>query len=59
MEKQLKDLLKQAPELMKDNKGALLGAVIGYLLTDNEKAKSAILGAIAGSIIGDKNEKEF
>lgn len=48
----------EAPELVKTNKGALIGAVIGYLLSDNEKAKSAILGAIAGSLVGDKKDGE-
>lgn len=43
----------EAPQLVKDNKGALIGAVIGYLLTDNEKAQSAILGLLAGSILVD------
>lgn len=56
----IKDLIKEygdsAPELVKNNKGALVGAIIGYLLSDNEKAKSAILGAVAGKVLGDKDE---
>lgn len=48
----------QAPELVKDNKGALIGAVIGYLLTDNKQAQGAMLGALAGSVIVDKKKEE-
>ena len=48
----------QAPELVKDNKGALIGAVLGYLLTDSKQAQSAILGAVAGSLIVDKKTEE-
>ena len=48
----------QAPELVKDNKGALIGAVLGYLLTDNKQAQSTILGAIAGAVIVDKRKEE-
>lgn len=48
----------QAPELVKDNKGALIGAVLGYLLTDSKQAQSTILGAIAGAVIVDKKKEE-
>lgn len=58
MEELIKKLKESAPELVKDNKGALVGAIIGYLLSDNEKAQSAILGAIAGTVIGDKKDGE-
>lgn len=47
----------KAPELVKSNKGALIGAVIGYLLTENKEAQSALIGAIAGAVIID-NKKE-
>ena len=47
-------LAENTPEIIKDNKGALIGAVIGLLLTNSEKGRSALLGAIAGSLIGDK-----
>jgi hypothetical protein len=46
----------QAPEMVKNNKGALIGAVIGYFLTDNKQAQSAILGAVAGSMLVDNNK---
>lgn len=48
----------QAPELVKTNKGALMGAVLGYLLTDNKQAQSTILGLIAGSVLVDSKEKD-
>lgn len=52
------DLLEKfnAPELVKNNKGAMIGAVIGYLMSDNEQAKSAVLGAIAGSLIEGRKD---
>lgn len=54
----LGNLNDKTPEIVKNNKGALIGAVIGYLLTDNSKAQSAILGAVAGSLIGDKKDAQ-
>ena len=49
----------QAPELVKENKGAIAGAVIGYFLFgDNEQVKNAILGAVAGAVLVDKNTEE-
>lgn len=62
MANKLEELVEQfkdeAPKIVKNNKGALIGAVIGYLLTDSKKAQSAILGLIAGSVIVDKNKDE-
>lgn len=52
------NLKEDAPKIVKQNKGALLGAIVGYLLTDNEKAKSLLLGAVAGSLLVDKNIAE-
>lgn len=54
----VESLKEKTPELVKDNTGALVGALIGYFLSDNEKAKSAILGAVAGTLIQDKTKKE-
>lgn len=48
----------QAPELVKSNKGALIGAVIGYLLSDNQKAQSTILGILAGSVLVDGTKQK-
>jgi hypothetical protein len=44
------------PEIVQDNKGALVGALIGYLLLDDEKTKQALIGAIAGSLFVDKKD---
>jgi len=52
----LENLKEQAPETVKNNKGALIGAVVGYLLTDSKQAQSTILGAVAGSLFVDKKE---
>jgi hypothetical protein len=55
----LENFKEKAPELVKDNKGALLGAAVGYfLLADNKQAQSAILGAVAGSLLLDKKKEE-
>ena len=55
--KEVLDNLKEtAPETVKNNKGALIGAVLGYLLTDSKQAQSTILGAAAGSLFVDKKE---
>lgn len=57
--KEVVDNLKdKAPEMVKDNKGALIGAAVGYLLTNNKEAQSTILGAIAGSVFVDKKKDE-
>ena len=58
LEKVVNQFKDKAPQIVKDNKGALIGALIGYLLTDSEEAKSAILGAVAGAIIVDSKEKK-
>ena len=55
--KEVLDNLKEtAPETVKNNKGALIGAVLGYLLTDSKQAQPTILGAVAGSLFVDKKE---
>jgi hypothetical protein len=48
----------KAPEMVKDNKGALIGAVIGYFLSDSKQAQSSILGAIAGALVVDSKKKD-
>lgn len=56
---QMKKLQDKVPELVKDNKGALIGAVAGYLLSehleDNKKAQSTILGAVVGALFDNSN----
>jgi hypothetical protein len=62
MANKLNDLVEkfkeEAPAIVKNNKGALVGAVIGYLLSDSEKAQSTLLGIIAGAVVVDKNKDE-
>jgi hypothetical protein len=52
----LDKLSEKTPEIVKDNKFALVGALVGFLLTDNKQAQSTILGAVAGSLLGDKKD---
>lgn len=54
----LERLEEKTPEIVKDNKFALVGALVGFLLTDNKQAQSTLLGAIAGSLIGDKKKDD-
>ena len=49
-------LKEDLPEVVKTNNGALVGALVGYFISDNEKAKSVLLGAIAGALV-DKSDK--
>lgn len=55
-DKTLAKLGDQVPDLIKNNKGALIGALIGYALSDNEQAKSALLGAVAGAVLTDGDD---
>jgi uncharacterized protein YcfJ len=55
---------KDLPNLVKENKGAAIGAVVGYLLADklqeNEGLVTAILGGLVGKAVDDtKKEKDF
>lgn len=55
---------KDLPNLVKENKGAAIGAVVGYLLSDklaeNEGILTAIVGGLVGKTVDDKKkEKEF
>lgn len=52
------NLKDKAPAIVKENKGALIGALIGYFLTNSHQAQSTLLGAVAGAIIVDKKAKE-
>lgn len=49
---------EKVPELIKNNKGALIGAIVGFFLTDSKQAQSTILGAIAGAVVVDNAKKE-
>ena len=50
-------LQEDAPKIVKENKGALAGALIGYFLSDNKKAQSLLLGAVAGALLVDQKKK--
>lgn len=49
---------EKAPQIVQENKGALLGALIGYFVSNNEKAKSTLLGLVAGAVTIDKKKDE-
>lgn len=56
---EIKDKLEEkTPAVVQENKGALIGALVGYFLSDNEKAKSLLLGAVAGALLVDKKENK-
>lgn len=52
---------KDLPKLVKDNKGAAIGAIVGYLLadklTENEGLVTAILGGLVGHAVDEKKDK--
>lgn len=49
---------EKTPQLVKDNKGAMIGALVGLFLTNNEKAKSTLLGAVAGALLIDQKKED-
>lgn len=59
--KTLKKLQDRAPQLVKENKGAFLGAVAGYLLSEkldeSKQLQSTILGLVAGALFDKKQDK--
>ena len=64
VKKSLDGLTKDLPHLVRDNKGAAVGAIIGYFLADtlsqHEGLLPAVVGALVGSKVDDKKkEKEF
>lgn len=58
MDDLIKKFSDKAPEIVKENKGALIGALVGYVISNDEKAKSVLMGTVAGSLLGDRNGKE-
>ncbi len=57
-------LMKDLPKLVKENKGAAVGAVVGYLLADKLQETEGLIPALLGGLIGHevdekKAEKEF
>lgn len=60
----LKQLQDKAPELIKNNKCALIGAGLGYLLSDkleeNPQIMTTLIGLFAGTMFDNaKEKKEF
>lgn len=60
IKKSVNDISKKLPKLVKENKGAAIGAVVGYLLADklseNEGLIPALLGGIIGHQVDEKNK---
>lgn len=58
----LKQLQDKAPELIKNNKGALIGAGLGYLLSEkleeNPQIMTTVLGLLAGTLFDNAKEKK-
>lgn len=64
VKKTLDGVTKDLPNLVKENKGAAIGAIVGYLLADklaeNEGVITAVLGGLVGKAVDDhKKEKSF
>ena len=63
-QKTLAQLQDKAPELIKNNKGALIGAGLGYLLSEkleeNPQIMTTVIGLLAGTLFDNaKEKKEF
>lgn len=43
---------KDLPKLVKENKGAALGAVVGYLLSDKLKDNESLITTVIGGLVG-------
>lgn len=53
---------KDLPKLVKENRGAAVGAVIGYLLSDKLKENEGVVTALLGGLVGhavDENKEKF
>ena len=64
MIKLVDNVTKDLPNLVKENRGAAIGAVLGYLLADkleeNEGVVTAVLGGLVGNAVDTKKkEKDF
>lgn len=68
MKKDIKETVKNTldvvtqdlPEAVKENKGAVIGAAIGYFLGDtlkkNEGLVTTVLGALVGHVVDEKEK---
>lgn len=62
VKKSLDTLTKDLPNLLKENKGAAVGGILGYFLADtlskHEGVLPAVVGALVGSKVDEKNKKD-
>ncbi len=61
VDKALTTLTKELPETVKDNKGAAIGAVLGYFLADKVEENKGLLTGVLGGLVGhvvDEKVKE-
>ena len=62
VKKTLDGVTKDLPKLVKENKGAAIGAVLGYFLADtlseHEGLLTAVVGGLVGKTVDDKNKKD-
>ena len=60
--KTLDSVTKDLPNLVKENKGAAIGALIGYFLKDtldqHEGVITAVLGGLVGKAVDDKKKEK-
>lgn len=60
--KAINAVTKDLPEAVKENKGAVVGAVVGYFLAEtlskNEGLITAVLGGLVGHAVDEKNKKD-
>lgn len=57
----MKVITKDLPKAVKENKGAVIGAALGYFLGDTLKNNEGIVTALVGGMIGhiaDEKNKE-
>jgi uncharacterized protein YcfJ len=64
VKKTVDSVTKDLPNLVQTNKGAAVGAVLGYLLADKLQENEGLLTALVGGLVGHavdekKKEKEF
>ena len=61
IKKTVDSVTKDLPRLVKENKGAAIGAVVGYLLADklseNNEITSAVLGGLVGAFVDEKKKE--
>lgn len=62
VKKSLDGLTKDLPNLLKENKGAAIGGILGYFLADTLSQHECLLPAVVGALVGkqvdDKNKKD-